>query len=150
MPDKNDEKDSTPMNDTSAGKPKKSIEEILRERKELEKVLQSEYTRDVTLMFTDIKGSTSFFERRGDIEGRSMIQEHNDILFPIIKDRRGIVIKTIGDAVMASFPAPEDAVRSAIKIQRSCFAGSLWAATAPTCAIIILVAAKASQDQIWT
>ena len=113
MADKNDGKNLTPENDTSTGKPKKSIEQILRERKELEKELQSEYTRDVTLMFTDIKGSTSFFERRGDIEGRSMIQEHNDILFPIIKDHKGTVVKTIGDAVMASFPGPEDGVRSA-------------------------------------
>jgi len=121
MADKNDGKNLTPENDTSTGKPKKSIEQILRERKELEKELQSEYTRDVTLMFTDIKGSTSFFERRGDIEGRSMIQEHNDILFPIIKDHKGTVVKTIGDAVMASFPGPEDGVRSAVEIQRTLY-----------------------------
>ncbi|MFH0814375.1 MAG: CHAT domain-containing protein, partial [Pseudomonadota bacterium] len=102
----------------SPEKTKKNIEELLRERKKLDKVLQSEFSREATLMFTDIVGSTSFFERRGDIEGRSMIQEHNDILFPIIKDYHGTVVKTIGDAIMASFPSPEDGVRSAVQIQR--------------------------------
>ncbi|MFH0812978.1 MAG: CHAT domain-containing protein, partial [Pseudomonadota bacterium] len=103
----------------SPEKTKKNIEELLRERKKLDKVLQSEFSREVTLMFTDIVGSTSFFERRGDIEGRSMIQEHNDILFPIIQHHQGTIIKTVGDAVMASFLNPEEAVRSAIEIQRT-------------------------------
>ena len=119
MTQSNDKKEPLQGKETLPGKSKKSIEEILRERKKLEKMLQSEYTRDVTLMFTDIEGSTSFFERRGDIEGRSMIQEHNDIVFPIIQNYNGSVVKTIGDAIMASFPSPGKGVRAAIEIQRT-------------------------------
>lgn len=98
---------------------KKPLEEILRKRKELERMLHADYTRDVTLMFTDIVGSTSFFERRGDIEGRTMIQEHNDLLFPVVQRHGGTVLRTIGDAIMAIFPSPEEGVRAAIEIQRT-------------------------------
>ncbi|MBN2467718.1 MAG: CHAT domain-containing protein, partial [Deltaproteobacteria bacterium] len=108
-----------PHPDSTAHTPPQSIEEMLRERKELDRKLQANYTRDVTLMFTDIVGSTSFFDRRGDIEGRTMIQEHNDLLFPLIRAHHGTIIKTIGDAVMASFSNPEEAIRTAIDIQRT-------------------------------
>jgi len=68
-------------------------------------------------MFTDIAGSTSFFEQQGDIKGRSMLQEYNDILFPLIQNHNGAIIKTMGDGIMASFLSPQDGVRSAIEIQ---------------------------------
>jgi class 3 adenylate cyclase/CHAT domain-containing protein/Tfp pilus assembly protein PilF len=114
-----EEKQGFAKTDTAPESTKKPLEEILRERKELDRMLQTDYTRDVTLMFTDIVGSTSFFERRGDIEGRSMIQEHNDLLFPVVQRHRGTVLRTIGDAIMATFPTPEDGVRSAIEMQRT-------------------------------
>lgn len=114
-----EEKPGMRQGDTVSGGTKKPLEEILRERKELDRMLQTEYTRDVTLMFTDIVGSTSFFERRGDIEGRTMIQEHNDLLFPVVQRHGGTVLRTIGDAIMAVFPTPEEGVRSAIDMQRT-------------------------------
>ena len=98
-----------------------SIEELLRKRKELDEILHKEYSRSIAVMFTDIIGSAFFFERRGDIEGRSMIQEHNDILFPLITNHKGTIVKTIGDSIMAYFNTPEDGVRSAIAIQRALF-----------------------------
>ena len=96
-----------------------SIEKLLRDREKLDAHLKDKFSRDVTVMFTDIKGSTSFFESRGDIEGRLMVQKHNDMLFPLIESSQGRVIKTIGDAIMAGFDDPVMAVRSASKMQQT-------------------------------
>ena len=37
---------------------------------------------EVTILFSDIKGSTSYFESKGDAEGLAMVQHHNSLLFP--------------------------------------------------------------------
>lgn len=75
--------------------------------------------RQVTILFTDIEYSTLLWDVRGDIEGRLMVDKHNRLLFPVIREYRGRVLKTIGDAIMASFKTPEDAVKAAIGIQQA-------------------------------
>jgi class 3 adenylate cyclase/CHAT domain-containing protein/tetratricopeptide (TPR) repeat protein len=95
------------------------IEELLRERIRLDDSLQQQFRRDVTLLLTDIQGSTAYFERHGDLGGRQMVQRHNDLLFPLITQHQGNIVKTIGDAVMASFTEPTTAVQSAIAMQRA-------------------------------
>ena len=96
-----------------------NIEKLLQERKKIDDLLKEKFTRQVTVMFTDIKGSTSFFESRGDIEGRLMVQKHNDMLFPLIEIHQGRVIKTIGDAIMAGFDDPVMAVRAGSVMQQA-------------------------------
>lgn len=101
----------------ATGGSEKSIEEILRRKEELNQLLQDQFQREVTILFTDICGYTKYMETMGDIKGRAMLQKHNDIVFGIIERCGGRVIKTIGDAVMATFEAPADGVRAAINIQ---------------------------------
>ncbi|MGA2975454.1 MAG: adenylate/guanylate cyclase domain-containing protein [Spirochaetia bacterium] len=100
-----------------------NIEELLRRReallREIDKEILASHTRAVTLLFTDIIGSTRFYERMGDIAGRQMVQEHNDLLFPIVEKAGGRVVKTIGDAIMASFDDPAAAVRCAVQMQEA-------------------------------
>lgn len=74
--------------------------------------------RDVTLLFTDIEGSTRYWDEAGDIKGRLMIDRHNRLLFPVIEKFHGSIIKTIGDAIMASFKKPKNALKAAIAIQQ--------------------------------
>jgi len=108
------------MQDNSLGGRKQSrraIEKILRERERLSQILQEDFKKEVTILFTDITGYTAFTESKGDINSLTMVQKHNDIVFPLVEKRNGKVVKTIGDAVMASFGAPEDAVQAAIDIQ---------------------------------
>jgi class 3 adenylate cyclase len=99
------------------------IEDLLRRRSELLEEIDREilksHTREVTLLFTDIVGSTRFYERHGDIAGRQMVQVHNDLLFPIITAHGGRVIKTIGDSIMAVFDDPQRAVSCAVAMQRA-------------------------------
>jgi class 3 adenylate cyclase len=71
------------------------------------------------VLFTDIVGSTAYFEQRGDTAGLAMIERHNRLLFPIIDEHRGRLIKTIGDAIMAAFDDEDDAVEAAIHMQQA-------------------------------
>ena len=50
-----------------------------------------------------------------------MLKKHNDILFPVIEKHDGVVIKTIGDAVMATFSTPLAAVKAASEIQNGLY-----------------------------
>jgi adenylate cyclase len=74
--------------------------------------------RSVTLMFTDLKSSTELYEELGDAKAYALVQEHFRILTEAIRRHEGGIVKTIGDAVMASFPDNLSAVRAAVEIQR--------------------------------
>lgn len=102
---------------TKATETLSSIESLLKARDEIDKEIKKKFRKEITVMFTDIVGSTSFFEQKGDIEGRAMVQKHNEILFPKIKANGGHVIKTIGDAIMAAFDQPIKGVLAAMAMQ---------------------------------
>jgi class 3 adenylate cyclase len=72
----------------------------------------------VTVLFTDIEDSTRYWDTYGDVKGRLMVDQHNRLTFPVVKRFGGRIIKTIGDAIMASFKDPQDALRAAIGIQQ--------------------------------
>ena len=77
------------------------------------------YRRNITVMFTDIKGSTSYFEKYGDSAGTLMVHRCNGLLGDIATRHSGRVIKNIGDSIMVSFDEPEAAVTAAIEMQRT-------------------------------
>jgi class 3 adenylate cyclase len=74
--------------------------------------------RKVTIMFTDVEGSTTYWEKHGDVHGRLMIDLHNRLIVPVIKKFSGTVVKHVGDAIMASFGSPEKALKAAVGIQQ--------------------------------
>ena len=74
--------------------------------------------RDVTVIFTDLKGSTALYERIGDLKAFSLVQRHFEHLLQVTVANSGAVIKTIGDAVMAAFEKSSDAVRAAIATRK--------------------------------
>jgi class 3 adenylate cyclase len=69
-----------------------------------------------TLLFTDVVGSTAFYASRGDPAAFVEIKKHFDEVFAIVVKYRGAVVKTIGDAVMATFVDPVDALRASREI----------------------------------
>jgi class 3 adenylate cyclase len=71
----------------------------------------------IALLFTDLRGSTALYERVGDATAFNIVREHFAFLGSIVRDHNGAVVKTIGDAVMASFGDPADAVRAALDMQ---------------------------------
>jgi class 3 adenylate cyclase len=61
----------------------------------------------LTFVFTDLKASTALYERVGDLAAYDMVKEHFGVLNEVVARESGAVVKTIGDAVMASFPTPD-------------------------------------------
>jgi class 3 adenylate cyclase len=69
------------------------------------------------LLFTDLKGSTELYDRIGDLNAYSQVQRHFERLLDVTVRHNGAVVKTIGDAIMAAFVTPSDAVSAAIKMR---------------------------------
>jgi len=72
---------------------------------------------NVTLMFTDLAGSTALYERIGDGRAYRLVRDHFAFLGATVRRHNGTLVKTIGDAVMAAFSDPADAVRAALSVQ---------------------------------
>ncbi|MBR0753051.1 adenylate/guanylate cyclase domain-containing protein [Bradyrhizobium jicamae] len=70
--------------------------------------------RQVTLLFTDLKGSTALYEHLGDLNAYALVREHFALLDAVAHQHAGAIVKTIGDAVMAAFSRPADAVAAAL------------------------------------
>jgi class 3 adenylate cyclase len=73
----------------------------------------------LTFLFTDLKGSTELYERVGDLVAYDLVRAHFRILNEIIAAEAGAVVKTIGDAVMATFPTPDRAIAAALRMRDS-------------------------------
>jgi class 3 adenylate cyclase len=61
----------------------------------------------LTFLFTDLKGSTELYDRVGDLVAYDLVRRHFRVLTEIVGAEAGAVVKTIGDAVMATFPTPK-------------------------------------------
>lgn len=73
--------------------------------------------RRLALLFTDIQGSTALYDRIGDMRAFDLVRLHFGYLRDSISGNSGALVKTIGDAVMASFHDPLDALRAALDMQ---------------------------------
>ena len=75
-------------------------------------------TGTVSLLFTDIEGSTRLLQRLGDRYGDALAQ-HRRLLREAIARYRGQEVDNQGDAIFAAFPTARDAVAAAVAAQRS-------------------------------
>jgi class 3 adenylate cyclase len=73
----------------------------------------------LSFLFTDLKGSTELYERVGDLAAYDLVRAHFRILNEIVAAENGAVVKTIGDAVMATFPTPDRAMAAALKMREA-------------------------------
>jgi len=71
----------------------------------------------LTFLFTDLKGSTALYERVGDLAAFDLVRAHFQALLGIISSEKGAVVKTIGDAVMATFVRPEHAIVAGLRMR---------------------------------
>ena len=72
----------------------------------------------VTLMFTDLRDSTRLYRKIGDASAFGRVREHFDILERSIASEGGAIVKTMGDAVMATFRHPIHALRAVWNAQK--------------------------------
>ena len=73
----------------------------------------------LTFLFTDLRGSTELYERVGDLVAFDLVKAHFRVLHEIVAAEAGAVVKTIGDAVMATFPTPDRAVAAALRMREA-------------------------------
>jgi class 3 adenylate cyclase len=73
----------------------------------------------LTFLFTDLKGSTELYARVGDLVAYELVRRHFHLLTEIVAAEGGAVVKTIGDAVMATFPTPDRALIAALHMREA-------------------------------
>jgi len=74
-------------------------------------------TGTVSFLFTDIETSTRLWEAHPE-EMRVALASHDAIFREIVPERRGVIFKTVGDAICAAFERAEDALYAAVDAQR--------------------------------
>jgi class 3 adenylate cyclase len=70
----------------------------------------------ITVMFTDVVGFTSATEERGERTAVRILDAHDRVVLPIVRNHGGRVVKSLGDGVMAAFPDAGEAVAAANEI----------------------------------
>ena len=73
----------------------------------------------LTFLFTDLRGSTELYERVGDLAAFDLVRAHFQVLNEIIAAEAGAVVKTSGDAVMATFSTPDRALAAALRMREA-------------------------------
>ena len=73
----------------------------------------------LTFLFSDLRGSTELYERVGDLVAFDMVNAHFKAIGEIVASEAGAVVKTIGDAVMATFPTPDRALAAALRMREA-------------------------------
>ena len=71
----------------------------------------------VAIVFTDLQGSTKLYDQLGDVSAYRLVRDHFAYLSERIARHHGFILKTVGDAVMAAFHDPADAVRAVLSMQ---------------------------------
>jgi adenylate cyclase len=71
----------------------------------------------LAIMFADIAGSTKLYETVGDAKARELTANCIELLSQITRDKQGVVIKTIGDEVMCTFPSADAAAEASVRMQ---------------------------------
>ena len=73
----------------------------------------------VTLLFSDIEGSTALTERLGDARWIELLRQHNQIVRDQLADHQGYEVKSMGDGFMLAFRSAIDGLRCAIGMQQA-------------------------------
>ncbi len=69
---------------------------------------------NISLLFSDLTGSTALYQEIGDAKAFALVEEHFVLMDRIVREHGGALIKTMGDAVMASFATPAGAFAAAL------------------------------------
>jgi class 3 adenylate cyclase len=74
----------------------------------------------LALLFSDLTGSTALYQSVGDARAFAIVQDHFRDMTEVVTAHGGAIVKTMGDAVMATFPSEVDAIKSAIAMTQRC------------------------------
>jgi class 3 adenylate cyclase len=100
----------------------KAVDEFLGEGEEAAAAATEPSTQAgglVTVLFTDMEGSTTLTQRLGDTKAQDVLRTHNRVVRDALKAHSGSEIKHTGDGIMASFASASRALECAIEVQRA-------------------------------
>jgi class 3 adenylate cyclase len=72
---------------------------------------------EMSILFTDLTGSTAMYERIGDARAFAIVEHHFKVCDRVVREHDGAIVKTMGDAVMAAFASPVRAVEAAFALE---------------------------------
>lgn len=105
--------------DITSDQPRGSwIESLLAKRQQIDQEIE-QAREPVTILFSDIVGYTRYVRTYGDRDGRLLTHKHEQMFTPIIRRHGGVYVKGIGDAIMARFADPVEAVEATCAMLRS-------------------------------
>jgi class 3 adenylate cyclase/DNA-binding CsgD family transcriptional regulator len=73
----------------------------------------------LTILFTDVEGSTAFRTRAGDVAGNQVIADHERLVAEQVRHHDGRLVKSLGDGCLAVFGSPRRALECAVAVQRA-------------------------------
>jgi class 3 adenylate cyclase len=76
-------------------------------------------TTTVTVLFTDVVGSTRLRQHQGETAAHEIMNEHNEIVRRQIGEHAGQEVKTAGDSFMVAFDSARKAVECAVSVQHA-------------------------------
>ncbi|HBR98465.1 MAG TPA: hypothetical protein DD979_13980 [Gammaproteobacteria bacterium] len=77
----------------------------------------SQNKQPLAIMFADIGGSTKLYEQIGDVEAHKLVAQSLQCMDTAISEHGGTLLRTVGDAALASFNTCDDAFQAALTIQ---------------------------------
>ncbi len=95
------------------------VDELLRLVATCEEKLATQHTTNKVVMITDMKSFSRMTEEEGSIVTAKAIQQHRDMLLPVIESYRGHGKSTGGDGIVAAFEKPAEALGAAVDMQRA-------------------------------
>lgn len=72
-----------------------------------------------TVLFTDMVGSTALRTRLGDAVADEVMASHDELLDRALETHGGLLVKRLGDGVLATFPSAVHALSAAVDVQRA-------------------------------
>jgi class 3 adenylate cyclase len=93
------------------------VELVQRERPDLR--LHAAPDGTVTLLFTDLEGSTALIERLGDAQAQTLLRVHNRLVRDQVTAHGGFEVKSLGDGFMVAFQSARRGLRCALGIARA-------------------------------
>ena len=96
---------------------KLSLQDFIQLQAEVASQLRRRFERKIALAFTDVVGSTAYFELKGDIAGKRLMQRHHDLVNAALSLHGGRVVDTAGDGAFCVFDTAELAALSLIAFQ---------------------------------
>jgi class 3 adenylate cyclase len=106
---------STPLGQECEGA---SLKKLLQTRNDVSRVINRRFKRKLALAFSDIVGSTSYFQRFGDESGQTLMMRLMDHTRRVLPIGDGRIVETTGDGAFTCYPSVGQAVAANVELQK--------------------------------